>query len=282
MTGPNDDVQRQAAENDDNDDDNTAVEAKARDQGWVPLDEFGGDPDAWNDAGEYLKRADPRHLRKQLSQTERQLRDIQKQQNELKLAFDQRLQRMERLSQTQRRKLYNDIEIARRAAVEVGDTQEYDRLNAAEQRLYELEQPAEPQAGNGQARKAADEPHPEVERWVQVNPWFLKDRVLNRAAVGMHEALLEDEPGLTVSQNLARVKQELMRRFPEKFARRTEGGRESNVEGGEGGQRAASSTPRGKGWNDIPSEERTIIARHIAEGLYKDKTDAAAAYWNLS
>ena len=258
--------------------DQATIETKAREYGWKPLDEFDGDPDAWHDAEEYVRRSDPRYLRQELARTERRLKGLEKQQNQERLQFDQRLQRMERLSLAQRQKLYRDIEAARRVAVEVGDTAEYDRLNAAEEQLYTLEQqePAPPK----KAAPAAEEPHPDVERWVQANPWFLKDRVLNRTATGIHETLLEDEPDLTVAQNLAKVKKELMRRFPEKFAKPAgENGGRTAVESG--GQRQGSpSRSGGKGWTDIPNEERAILDRHIGEGLYKDKADAAAAYWS--
>jgi hypothetical protein len=256
-----------------------AIEAKAREWGWKPLDEFEGEPDAWHDAEEYIKRSDPRYLRQELSRTERRLKGLEKQQNQERLEFDRRLQRMERLSQAQRQKLYRDIEAARRAAVEVGDTDEYDRLNRAEEQLYTLEQDAEKQPKQTQ-KAAVEEINPDVERWVQANPWFLQDRVLNKAAQGIHEDLMETEPELTVSQNLAKVKRELVRRFPEKFTRSApDNSGRSGVETG-GQRQSAPSRGGGKGWNDIPGEERAILERHIGEGLYKDKADAAGAYWS--
>nr|QBM02670.1 hypothetical protein [uncultured archaeon] len=262
----------------------TNIEAKAREWGWKPLDEFDGEPDAWHDAEEYIKRSDPRYLRQELTRTERRVKGLEKAQNQERQAFEQRLQRMERLSLAQRQKLYRDIEAARRSAVEIGDTAEYDRLNAAEEQLYNLEREADTAGKSSPQTRAApkaEEVHPDVERWVDANPWFLKDKVLNRAAQGIHEALLDDEPELTVAQNLARTKRELMRRFPEKFTKASEngGGGRNAVE--TGGQRQGTSTRGGgKAWGDIPSEEKNILERHISEGLYKDKADAASAYWS--
>lgn len=260
----------------------TAIEAKAREWGWKPLDEFDGDVDAWHDADEYVRRSDPRYLRQELTRTERRVKGLETAQNQERLAFEQRLQRMERLSLAQRQKLYRDIEAARRSAVELGDTAEYDRLNAAEEQLYNLEREADT-AGKTQPRAApnVDEPHPDVERWVEANPWFLKDKVLNRAAQGIHEALLDDEPELTVTQNLAKTKRELIRRFPEKFTKAApENGSGRNAVETGGQRQGASSRGGGKTWTDIPSEERTILERHVSEGLYKDKADAAIAYWS--
>lgn len=252
------------------------IEEKALEHGWVPKDEYRGRPEDWCDADEFLRRGDPRYLREQLVRTEREVRTLKQQSDAEKRAFEARLQRMEKMSAAQRTKLYADIEQARRAAVELGDTQEYDRLNKAEAELYRREQEAA--AVSTKETATANDVHPDVERWVQSNPWFLKDKALNMAAQGIHVELLEQEPGLSVKENLDRVKEELKSRFPEKFAskRSSDNGGRTAVEGGG----RMSSTTRGKGWTDIPSEERAIIDRHVKEGLYKDRAEAAKIYWS--
>lgn len=283
---PDGDDEAQATEVEDGGEEVSATESAAREQGWTPKEQFRGDPNDWIDADEYVKRGDPRYLRKQLGQTERQLRKLEQQRAADQTAFEQRLTKMESLNKVQRQKMYGEIEAARRAAVEVGDTAEYDRQNQMEQQLYQAEQ----EAGKATAKeepKGAVKPHPDVEQWVSENPWFTKNKMLNRAAEGIHEQLMEDEPGLTIAENLARTRTEVIRRFPEKFSKaplaKTNG--HSAVESG---QRAASS-PKGKGFMDIPAEERSIMERHVEEGLYKKKPDetvaqqrarAAAAYWS--
>lgn len=277
----------ETAEDDNGGDEPSATEATAREQGWTPREQFRGDPSDWIDADEYVKRGDPRYLRKQLGQTERQLRKLEQQRATDQTAFEQRLTKMETLNKVQRRKMYAEIESARRAAVEVGDTAEYDRQNQMEAQLYEAEQEAGKATAKDEPAKAST-PHPDVEKWVSENPWFTKSKVLNRAAEGIHEQLMEDEPGLTIAENLAKTRAEVIRRFPEKFTKAkpaVNGNGRSSVESG---QRAASA-PKGKGFMDIPAEERKIIEGHVEEGLYKKKTDetvaqqrarAAAAYWS--
>jgi len=279
----NDDDEEAAAGvvQDDDTSDQTEVETKARAQRWVPLEEFRGNRDDWCDAAEWVRRGDPHYLRKELARTEKEMRGVKQRLDAEKRAFDVRLQRMEKMSQAQRGKLYADIEAARRTAVELGDTVEYDRLNRAEADLYPKEVEVAAADAPEPKKGAAEDVHPDVEHWVQANPWFLKDMTLNMAAQGIHAQLLKDEPSLTVTDNLAKTKKELMRRFPEKFrsanANKEPSGRTA-VESGDGGR--MSSQPRGKGWTDIPAEERQIIDRHIKEGLYKDKAEAAATYWS--
>lgn len=255
----------------------SATEATAREQGWTPKDQFRGDPSDWIDADEYVKRGDPRYLRKQLGQTERQLRKLAEQRATDQAQFDKRLERMESLNKVQRRKMYGEIEAARRAAVEVGDTAEYDRQNQMEAQLYEAEQ----EAGKTTAKEEPKEEfksNPVIDQWISENPWFNKSAALTRAAEGISQELSEVEPGLTLRENLAKTRAEIIKRFPEKFSKAPP----AKVNGHsavESGQRGAP-TPKGKGFTDIPAEERRVIEGHIKEGLYKDKADAATAYWS--
>lgn len=262
----------EAPADDAGDEEISATEAEARRQGWVPREEYRGDPADWTDADEYIRMGDPKYLRKALKDTRKGLSKLEKQLQAKDAEFAERLDRFERMSKAQRAKLYSDIEAARRQAVAEGDTDRYDELNRAEAQLYEQEQ-----AAAKPAPKKADQPevHPEVEAWVQANPWFLKDKVLNRAAAAINDQIAEDEPDLSIAESLERTRAEIIRRFPEKFGRKLP---VRGVTAVEGGQRMPAARG-GKGWNDIPPDDRKIIARHIEEGLYKDQADAAKAYW---
>jgi len=281
---PEGEDEAETAEAEDGGEELSATEATAREQGWTPREQFRGDPNDWIDADEYVKRGDPRYLRKQLGQTERQLRKLEQSRATDQTAFEQRLTKMETLNKVQRKKMYGEIEMARRAAVEVGDTAEYDRQNQMEQQLYQAEQEAGKEPAKEEPAKA-DEPHPDVKKWVSENSWFTKSKVLNKVAEGIHEQLLEDEPGLTITENLAKTRAEVIKRFPEKFSKAAPA--KNGHSAVESGQRATSA-PKGKGFGDIPAQEREVIEGHIKEGLYKDKADetiaqqranAAAAYW---
>lgn len=282
MSGDRDDVAEinqaeadEAADGDVGGDDGAdAVEAEARKQGWVPREEYRGDPSDWTDADEYVRMGDPRYLRKALKDTRKGLSKLERQLQEKDAEFAERLDRFERMSRAQRAKLYADIEAARRQAVQEGDTDRYDELNRTEAALYEQEQTAsQPSAKKGTAHADV---HPDVEQWVQANPWFTADKVLNRSAAAIHEQLMEDEPGLTVAENLARTRAEVMKRFPEKFGKKPA---RAGVTAVEGGQRIGAAKAA-KGWADIDPDDRRILEQHISEKLYKDKADAAKAYWS--
>jgi hypothetical protein len=71
---------------------------------------------------------------------------------------------------------------------------------------------APPQSGAGTT--------PEVQEWLNDNPWFNKDRALSREATAIEANLLEDNPYLTVVERLNAVSDEIVRRHPEKFGAR--------------------------------------------------------------
>jgi len=257
-------------------------EDEARKQGWVPRKEFRGDPDDWTPAEEYLRMGDPKYLRKLAREQKKEIRKLAQAREQDAASFAERLDRMESMSKAQRAKLYGDIEAARRQAVAEGNTEEYDRLNKVEADLYSQEQAAgKPTAKKAEkAEKQPDEPHPDVEEWVQENQWFINDEELNFAAQGIERRISKAKPGLSVSEVLAEVKKEVVKRYPEKFGKSAapKGNGAAAVESG--GRMASSPKGKGKGFSDIPAEERKIIARHIEEGLYKDQADAAKAYWS--
>ncbi len=279
---PENEEQPEAAEEDaateeGGEDEAQGIEAKAREDGWRPRSEWRGDPEDWVPADEYVRQGDPKYLRSALREQRKEVRKLAKARETDAKQFAERLDRFEAMNKAQRAKLYGDIETARRQAVEAGDTAEYDRLNKVEADLYEQEQAAG--KATAKAEKQGDEPHPDVQAWVEENPWFTRSKPLNLAAQAIHEQLLEDEPGLSIAENLAKTKREVMKRFPEKFGKapaKTGGNGHTAVEGG--GRIPAAKG--GKTFADIPAEERSIIKRHIEEGLYKDQAEAAKAYWS--
>ena len=58
---------------------------------------------------------------------------------------------------------------------------------------------------------------PEVVTFIDANPWFLSDGTLNTYMQDRHLTLQREEPGLTLTQNLAKAKKQVQDKFPERF-----------------------------------------------------------------
>src|SRR6185295_7124904 len=171
----------EAEAEDGGEDEVSEIEAKAREAGWKPKDKWKGDTSRWTDAETFLERTKPAKIRESVDELTRENRELKRQAAAEKAAFERRLEKMETLNKVQRRKMYAEIESARRATVEVGDTAEYDRQNEMEQQLYQAEQEAGKEPAKEESANGAVKPHPDVEKWVSENPWFTKNKMLNRA-----------------------------------------------------------------------------------------------------
>lgn len=278
-----DDEQLEAADaaadaaDDDGEGEGQSLEDRAREEGWRPRSEWKGDPKSWTPADEYLRMGDPKYLRKALREQKEEVRKLAQAREQDAKGFADRLDRMESMSKAQRAKMYSEIETARRQAVIAGDTEEYDRQNRLEQTLFE----AEEAAGKASAKpkeQADDAPNEVVLDWVEANPWFETDQQLHFAAITINKRIAERHPSLSHEEQLERTAAEVKKRFPEKFGEKKPAPKTNGHSAVEGGQRMAAQ-PKGKGFTDIPAEERKIIERHIEEGLYPNKAEAAKAYW---
>lgn len=274
----------EAAETDDDEGESSSTESatvsihdRALKGGWRPRNQWKGDPKSWMPAEDFLRHRDPKYLREQLSETKKALKDLAQAREQDAKSFADRLDRFEAMSKAQRGKLYSDIEAARRQAVVAGDTDEYDRLNRVEADLVEQEQAAGKPSAKPKEQASTDNDEI-IEAWIDDNPWWDTDAAMQHAAMTINTRIAKRYPNLSVQEQLDKTKEEVVKRFPEKFGEKKPAPKGNGHSAVEGGQRMAAQ-PKGKGFTDIPAEERKIIERHIEEGLYKDKADAAKAYW---
>lgn len=275
------------------DDGASEIEAEAESGGWLPKAQFKGNPRDWVDADEYLKRRDPKHLRKQLDLTRKEIRELRQARDKDAAAFAERLDRFEAMSKAQRSKLYGDIETARLQAVEAGDTAEYNRLNRVEADLYDQEQAAGKTTAKPKAAEEQSEDQAEIiASWIDDNPWWDTEPKMQHAAMTINNRIAQRYPDLSPQEQLDKTREEVAKRFPDYFGEKKSSAKPAARMNGhsavEGGGRMAAST-RGKGFADIPAEERAYIKRHIEEGLYdepgekhdqaKAQARAAKSYW---
>jgi hypothetical protein len=270
----------------------TELEAEARKQGWKPLEEFKGGRERWTDADEYLKRGDPRQLRTALDDQKRELAKLKSEREAEKRDFEDRLGRLDKMSQTalerQRRQLLGQAKANQRAAAEAGDMEAFDHWQDQEAAIAEdLDKEAKAFAPAKQQREAQDVPDPTIAGWVDSNPAIRYDPVKWNAAVAFFSEATRDLPDGTIDDHLAHVEQRLAQTWPGAVKRRggnghapTQERRTSRAPQTESSGRMAARAPRGKGWSDIPAEEKAIYKDYIKDGLFKDEADAAKAHWS--
>lgn len=268
------------------------VESRARSQGWVPREEFRGDPEKWRPADEFVKRGEeilPVALERSRA-AERKAAELEARMAAQERAYADQLQRLERTTaialQRQREQLEANYQHAMRQAVEVGDVARYDQLardrvqavDHFDRQVTEQVQPAQRQQPDGAAPNLPPEQATVVNTWRAQNDWFDRDVVLNSVAQGLHMQLLRDKPGMSLSENLAAVTSEVRKRFPDRFGITAAQITTPMVESG-GGRMPSSMGTRAKGAADLPAEARAAGERFVREKIFKDLNEYARDYW---
>jgi hypothetical protein len=261
------------------------IEQRARDMGWAPRDRWKGPPEAFVEADEFVRRgeefipflkADRRKLEEQLHETRGQLdeRDAQWQER-----FD-RLERMNQMAmERQANQIRSEFSERKRQAVEMGDTEQYDRLDAQErEQVRELEEqtreaaPKEPEAKPQPDQAAAQRT---LDNWKADNPWFTQDPVLKRQAVGIMDEIEAEMPNADLTKKLEEVANRVREDMPERF----NGGGRPRANAVEGGSRTTGSARSAKQANKLPAEAKQAGQKYVEQGLFKDIEEYATEYF---
>jgi len=248
-----------------------AVEQEARALGWVPQEEWRGDPEHWSDAETFVERG--KHvmpiLKKNNERLQAQLRER-----------DERLAKMEESLQASQESIQaleehytaaNKRQLAEartnllaelKAAKDAGDTasevqivDELTRVNEATTEAAETKKPAE------KKEAAAVELAPEVKALIQANPWYgtdvKKTLQFNRLAEDMRldGNTLQGKPFLDA----------VMEKF-EAGTRSTN----TKVEAGGATSRGGSASRNGNRFSDLPADAKKVChddaKRFVGEG----------------
>lgn len=259
----------------------------ARELGWVPQDEFKGDPDKWVDADEFMDRAEKLMpiLRANNKRLSRSLLTRTREIDTLKAQLGNATQSIAKLE-----KHYSD---ANRRAVENAKRELTDSLKQAREdndvdaEIEIQEKLAELRASQSTPDKKEEpapaspkaEVDPEFQEWAEDNDdWFGPDKKKTKAVLRIAEDLREEGETATGREFLDKC----VSVYEEQQApssRRTP----SKVESGGNAPRSGSG---GKSWADLPKEaQQTCLAdveTFVGEGkLYKTEAEWKKHYVSI-
>lgn len=205
------------------------MESEARRMGWRPKEEYRGAPGGWRSAEEFLKRGqdilpmvrkDLIRERERGTKMEEEIKALRQTVDEQKAAMEDLLRMARTADERGYKRGIEELKLKRREAASAGD---HAAVVAITEQIEEVEE-ARATAPPAQPPKAPPAPVPQppkldpvVEKFISENPWFNSDPVLHRAMEAEHMALLEDMPGLSLTENLRTAKEAVMARYPKKF-----------------------------------------------------------------
>lgn len=196
------------------------MEAAARRMGWRPKEEYKGDPTKWVEADAFVERVQdevPR-LKRTLSDMDQKFARLEKafkEQTEVLTDFREFASRGE---QRAYERALSDLTTKRQIAVASADV---DGFNAVEAEIKKLNADTKP-ATTAKPAAEVETPKPPptdpaITAFIDANPWFNADGVLNATAKALDADLMAQFPGMPLAERLAKVKAEVQSRFPEKF-----------------------------------------------------------------
>ena len=246
------------------------AEAKARDMGWKPKEDWVGDDSGWVDADKFIEKQESRAQAAALTENKElkeQVAALRTEQAETRRTLDEFKEHRSKTEQRMYDRAMKDIQAEQRKAVEAGDTEAFDK--AAQDQDALLKDAAKPDA----KPKAPDaDDIPAYKDWVAKNPWYKTDLRLRREA----NALAMEIPqvhGLTPDMPAfyEKITETLKAEFPDKFENQNRK-KPAAVEESAG---APNRSKKGQGYDSLPVEAKEACDRYIKEGLYVDEAGKA-------
>lgn len=231
----------------------SSSEDRAKGMGWVPKDEFRGDPNRWSDADTFVKRAE-HELPIARATTRRLERELAEMKNAVKEFADHHKATSEREYQ----RALRDLKAQQKQAVAEADTEKFDQI---EKEIAE----AHKERATTVPIQQAPPVDPDFQEWVGENRWYNNNKRLHKIADAIGQDLIEDGSPLRGIDFYREVEKEIKRRYPEHF----ENARKADppaVGSGSGGD-SAPSGKRGKGYSDLPNDARSACDKYVKAGL---------------
>jgi cell division septum initiation protein DivIVA len=234
-------------------------ETEARRLGWVPKDEFKGDPDKWRPAEEFLDRGkrilpilqrDNEKLHKRVSEMETLVRETQEAAKQL-VEFNSKAE--QRAYERARADLESRIEQAATNADPVA-------ARAATRELAELEKQHKPEPKTEAKPQQLD---PVIQSWIAEERWFNTDRTLQAFAVETFGELERSSPGMAQSERLAETKKRVVSKFPEKFGMEQPAKPTAAAVATPAGNGSAPRRNTKKGYDDLPDDAKKACDRFV-------------------
>ena len=222
-------------------------ESAAREQGWLPKEDYQGDPDKWKPAKEFVERGELfgkiDHLGRELKETKKALKMLQEHHTKVK--------------EVEYKRAVDELKALQKKHLEEGNSDGY--LEASEL-LTDLK--AEQKAREVATEMAPNQPDPRFVAWVDTNKWYQKDPDMRKFAdvVGLEYA--QANPSLDPEEVLEFVAKKVKMTFKERFVNPNRN-KPSAVEG------AGSTAPKAKGSFELTDDERRVMNTFVRTGVMK-------------
>ena len=243
------------------------LEARAKRMGWVPKEEFRGDPERWVDAEKFVDRGQEMMpiLKENLSRMEKKFEGAETKIGQLQDTLEKVVKLSKSASDRAYKRALRDLKGQQREAADKGDVVTFD---AIENQLQELNESAEVAPGEKkEIKETGDGLHPDFTPWHKVNIWYGQDKDLTAYANGVAQIVAADSPGIDGKQFYDEITKRVKEVFPHKFENPNRK-KADVVEGGGGGDDVHAK--KKKAYRDLPAEAKAACDQFVKDGLFKN------------
>lgn len=225
----------------------SATEQAARDQGWVPKEDFNGDEHRWVDAGEFLRRGE---LFGKIESQNKELKAIRE-------TLAQFKDHHSKVQETAYKKALADLKAKKAEALIEGDAQLVVEVDDQLAEIREQQRVIKQQP----VHQEAPQEHPVFVAWKQKNSWYENNRPMRGWADNRGVELASE--GKSPDEVLRIVEQEIRKEFPNRFENpnRT---KPSTVENG-------VQKGRSEGAFELTPEQTQAMKKFVKMGLMTEK-----------
>jgi hypothetical protein len=180
----------------------TPVQEEALNQGWVPKEDYEGDPEKFVDAAEFLRRGEL--FRKIESQS--------KEMKELRKALNGLAQHNAKIREVEYKRALEDLKVQKKTALNEGDA---DKVVDIDERIDYVKEQQKIQAQQQvQDVVQSVEIHPELQSWINKNSWYESNTDMRKFADKYGAALAGE---MSPTEVLKEVEKAVKERFKDKF-----------------------------------------------------------------
>jgi hypothetical protein len=248
------------------------VEQKAADIGWVPLDQWKGDPDKWRPAEEFVERGEKilPILKKELDKTKA----------ELKIALSLNQQEIERIKADAYEKAKAEyqakIRIIDQREVEAFKNQDVELLGEVRKARESVKPPEPP-------KPIAPQKDVVFEDWASKNAWYQTDKELADAADIISHKIVAERGGKVTEADRPALLEEMTKRVKSAHPTKFSNPKREEPGGVEGGSQQAAPKKSGKTFDSLPESAKgaynKLADKFKAKGRTFTKEQYAQAYY---
>ena len=220
---------------------------QARQQGWVPKEEWQGDPEDWTDSKEFVRRGE---LFSKISSQSSEIKEMKK-------AMTALVEHHQKVKETEFTRAISYLKQQKKAALEEGNA---DKLLEVEDAMDALKQEQSESKKEKQA-PAEKQLSPAFVQWVRNNQWYANDKEMQAFADDIGVGYYSRHPGAPEQDVYQYVQERVKRAYPEKF--KGQGTKIPTVESGNTGSNGGTKKETVK----LSEEQDKVMKTFIRQGI---------------